>query len=371
LSHAQSQALQTQSQALQTIQDQQGKIITALLPLLPLLQAVPLHIDAVKDKIGETINNAQVTAISRDSENLVGSGPLSSPPASSERIHSKRKRYSIALGEESSDVDSLRPSNRVRVDNDPDVLSSTSTHVSRAPFRAQPIENSVRGYKMNNARLPLPGSVAPSRSIQNQTNRRPSIQNSIISSGFLTSSSKEPNSQTPRRPLADIFRPRNPGSVVMSSEDRYGAVTYLNSINRSRPGLSNAAPSVSPSIARKISLHAGPAVPSLPDFAAPTQVQVQILTDSMGDSVTNSEEPSSENLLPTLVQHPLSSLTSDSTDGSSGSSSDRMLTSDPKSIPAPAPLLPLPASLVQNPALPLLPPRNILSGWRMTRFLCR
>ncbi|KAJ7930050.1 hypothetical protein B0H13DRAFT_2652147 [Mycena leptocephala] len=51
----QSQALQNVSQTLQSLQDQQGKILSALLPLLPLLQAVPVHINSARSSINETM----------------------------------------------------------------------------------------------------------------------------------------------------------------------------------------------------------------------------------------------------------------------------------------------------------------------------
>ncbi|KAI0704084.1 hypothetical protein C8Q76DRAFT_753602 [Earliella scabrosa] len=47
---------QTQSQALQTIQDQQGQILSALLPVLPLLQSVPLHIENARNHVKDSIS---------------------------------------------------------------------------------------------------------------------------------------------------------------------------------------------------------------------------------------------------------------------------------------------------------------------------
>ncbi|KAI0946930.1 hypothetical protein AcV7_009514 [Taiwanofungus camphoratus] len=50
---------QTQTQALQTLQDQQGKMLTALTPILPLLQAVPLHIDNARNRVEEVLRGKQ------------------------------------------------------------------------------------------------------------------------------------------------------------------------------------------------------------------------------------------------------------------------------------------------------------------------
>ncbi|KAI0642442.1 hypothetical protein C8Q79DRAFT_985891 [Trametes meyenii] len=46
---------QIQSQALQTINDQQGQILSALVPIPSLLQAVPLHIDNTRNQIQESV----------------------------------------------------------------------------------------------------------------------------------------------------------------------------------------------------------------------------------------------------------------------------------------------------------------------------
>ncbi|KAF7355542.1 hypothetical protein MSAN_01471300 [Mycena sanguinolenta] len=59
-SQTQSLALQNVVQTLQSFQDQQGKILSALLPVLPLLQAVPAHIDSARSSINETILKASM-----------------------------------------------------------------------------------------------------------------------------------------------------------------------------------------------------------------------------------------------------------------------------------------------------------------------
>ncbi|KAF9477746.1 hypothetical protein BDN70DRAFT_994702 [Pholiota conissans] len=52
------QALQSQMQAVQILLDKQGSILTAVMPLLPLLQALPLHIDGAKTNICENLTKA-------------------------------------------------------------------------------------------------------------------------------------------------------------------------------------------------------------------------------------------------------------------------------------------------------------------------
>ncbi|KAF8647750.1 hypothetical protein AX16_006585 [Volvariella volvacea WC 439] len=50
------QSIQTQLQAMQTIQEQQGATLTALMPLQPLLQSIPTHIDNARTDIMDTIS---------------------------------------------------------------------------------------------------------------------------------------------------------------------------------------------------------------------------------------------------------------------------------------------------------------------------
>nr|GAT58225.1 predicted protein [Mycena chlorophos] len=52
---SQSLALQNALQMLTTVQEQQGQILTALLPLQPLLQAVPAHINSARSSINEAM----------------------------------------------------------------------------------------------------------------------------------------------------------------------------------------------------------------------------------------------------------------------------------------------------------------------------
>ncbi|KAG5724414.1 hypothetical protein E4T56_gene15976 [Termitomyces sp. T112] len=51
-----SQLLQLQSQAIQSLQEQHGTILTSLIPLLPLLRAIPLHIESARNKITDILN---------------------------------------------------------------------------------------------------------------------------------------------------------------------------------------------------------------------------------------------------------------------------------------------------------------------------
>ncbi|OJT14480.1 hypothetical protein TRAPUB_8980, partial [Trametes pubescens] len=58
---------QTQSQALQIIQQQQGQLLAALVPVLPLLQNVPLQIENARDRVKDSILELRQEALARDS----------------------------------------------------------------------------------------------------------------------------------------------------------------------------------------------------------------------------------------------------------------------------------------------------------------
>lgn len=91
LASAQSQALQMQSQTLQTLQDQHVKILTTVVPLLPLLQAVPLHIEKASAQVRELIRGTQPTLAATlrrggpdppapmDNQTQISQAPVSSP----------------------------------------------------------------------------------------------------------------------------------------------------------------------------------------------------------------------------------------------------------------------------------------------------
>ncbi|GJE93323.1 hypothetical protein PsYK624_094820 [Phanerochaete sordida] len=54
---------QTQLKALHAIQDQQVQLLTALAPVLPLLRTIPLHIDAAKADVKQTVRDASDSSV--------------------------------------------------------------------------------------------------------------------------------------------------------------------------------------------------------------------------------------------------------------------------------------------------------------------
>ena len=126
-----SQALQTQIQAIQILLDKQGTIVSAVLPLLPLLQAVPLHIEATRNALNDAISKLTSTQkLTSDSPNqnaaikITGKRKQSQrSPSSSPLAESPCKRRNLT-DEVSKDATPTVQSSREK----PDVTSSVRQH---------------------------------------------------------------------------------------------------------------------------------------------------------------------------------------------------------------------------------------------------
>ncbi|RDB15829.1 hypothetical protein Hypma_003687 [Hypsizygus marmoreus] len=135
-----SQTLQLQSQALQSLQDQQGTIVMALMPLLPLLQAIPLHIESAKNSITDTFKKS---SRSHTTPSSLGyrvnqhprkrtSSTLRSDQGSPSPLSNKRPRVGaqpkdiVQFSGTGDDVceSVTHPGGKRRAPNSPDVLSS-------------------------------------------------------------------------------------------------------------------------------------------------------------------------------------------------------------------------------------------------------
>ncbi|KAJ7068526.1 hypothetical protein C8F01DRAFT_1017954 [Mycena amicta] len=104
----QSLALQNALQMLNAVQEQQGQILTALLPLQPLLQAVPVHIDSARSRINEAMLKMSLKStrtppqshgeMTRKRSFLTSIGPPSSPRGARKkaRLESEHAQYSPA-----------------------------------------------------------------------------------------------------------------------------------------------------------------------------------------------------------------------------------------------------------------------------------
>ncbi|THH27789.1 hypothetical protein EUX98_g6389 [Antrodiella citrinella] len=160
---------QTQTQALQTLQNQQGQLLAALTPVLPLLQAIPLHIDNAKHDVKDAIAQSQrassadlqtflsetTTHLRRNpssnssvSSDLPSSSlpardlPLSSSPSDRPFKNLKRRRMDSPGGPGENDqsgrsVRRVYPSPRASA-SDSQLRSNAATRTPKATSRAAP-----------------------------------------------------------------------------------------------------------------------------------------------------------------------------------------------------------------------------------------
>ncbi|KAF4610992.1 hypothetical protein D9613_006710 [Agrocybe pediades] len=218
------QNLQTQIQAVQILLDKQGSIMTAVLPLLPLLQAIPVHIEALRSGLLESFMNSvslrsasshfQPSRSISSGNNAVSAAtsPLQSLKSASENSLGKRKR---------TDRTALSPSHS----------SASSPTVNReTPYkrtRLQDASNSVDGSTALQASV---GAASPSSLAGAQKGRsssRTDVGANKIASPAVHSSPPAPSEHesvstslsitrrgtfvvpalhnTPRKPLTDII----------------------------------------------------------------------------------------------------------------------------------------------------------------------
>jgi len=94
------------TQALHTIKDQQLQILTAIIPLLPMLQKVPLHIASAEANLKEAIRNAAL------SPNIASTQPMRTGS-----ISGTRKRKLSKNADQHSPSPSVAKKRRIRVDS--------------------------------------------------------------------------------------------------------------------------------------------------------------------------------------------------------------------------------------------------------------
>jgi hypothetical protein len=182
-----------QSQTLHTIQEQQGTIITALMPLLPLLQAIPLHIESARNSVNDTITKSSGIPVHASSYLR---------PARAISSIRREKRSSSTLRSDGPSSPSPRPSKRPRISQlsqRPDqpfkhaeeaasAVKETPPQVKQHPITPDPHpEDRPQGPAQTASSLPLSTATAPS-----SLNRQKS--NAIAA-----------NIKTPRRPFAELF----------------------------------------------------------------------------------------------------------------------------------------------------------------------
>jgi len=361
-------------------------MIAALLPLLPLLQAVPLHIDAAKNTISDRICDFQKlipTEAHRSDKEAVnsrlsssgtvgsGSSSASSPTVLSETTYSRKRKRSCVDLERHCDVDDIDMQSSAGIPVHLDTSSSSSAPVPRIPVQAQPSEPPTEmDNDINYVRLPLPDSISPvlpqlqlqpkstvprtskqqenrRRSSQSQAQPRSHSQNQIIPTSphrpyrSLLPSPSYQTSQTTRRPLTDLVTPVNPETDTSSSNDCMEMVRLkaINAPSHSHPRSTDArtaslnVSNMPPNSNTSVTHH--PLSPQTVRSALSDQNTTTVSTSATMTSMTSSEKSSSESsesTTPPLARKPNSGPkrladSSSSNDGGSGYSMDRTVIS--------------------------------------------
>lgn len=344
-------------------------MIAALLPLLPLLQAVPLHIDAAKNTINERILESQkaapVTSPSGVARLISCSESHSSFTHSQETAHS-RKRKRLRTSHDDFDRDGSQAPDRIlHVHLDPPasktVHAQTHAQTSEHPAEENDNKNDARAVVSDSAtsvelrpqpKWPTSGvltqqnPLCPSKSQSQFQNQTPTpTHRSLVPFS-------SPDSQAPRRPLADLMPiPSSPAPPTDGVQVNYDGRRHFNvgSIDSGTsfldasnvfPGTSVIPRSLSPHTAHPSSVN--PIQTSFPTASTPPPG-----SSSISSSVSSSTAR-------TVAEQPNSSF-ENSHDGSSGYSTNQMLLSGPEPPPQPVPPLLIP--MVLNSAV-----RNIDAG---------
>lgn len=182
------QALQTQIQATQILLDKQGTILSTLAPLLPLLQAVPLHVDALKVHIQESL----LLTHKPTSSNLPSGSRGSHSPAHDSTSGGKRKQSDTATGAVLG-----APLKRRRTGNSPPPVQLAKDHEQNAesPLASREANRLNADACTDPAQLSTsPRDISPGSTASRQRNVTPRTQ-------------QQHAATTPRRPLMDLLLP--------------------------------------------------------------------------------------------------------------------------------------------------------------------
>lgn len=192
--------MQTQSQALQAVQEQQAIMLTHLLPLLPIVQAVPLHIDSLKSHFKETLECALA---------LIKANQMIPPPSPEVPILATGDLLEVS--EKSTGVKRKRPLV-------PEGSERTLVH-------GHDNDSSQEGRKR-------PKFQGPTRSINFSSSGQDSIMGDSPSIGLANITTQRGGSSTPSSPNSEVHttRPARQGCMV-DLTNQGSQPTFLHPLN--------------------------------------------------------------------------------------------------------------------------------------------
>ncbi|KAI0654063.1 hypothetical protein C8Q70DRAFT_1058780 [Cubamyces menziesii] len=130
---------QTQLQAMQTIQDQQGQILTTIGPLLPLLQAMPLHVENARNHVKDAVMDLRQEVLSRMAETSTATGDAYAAPVVS-RISRAESPGLFSSG----DSGFAQQRKKRRLESSLELLDSTGTTGRKRPHDISMLDSSAR-----------------------------------------------------------------------------------------------------------------------------------------------------------------------------------------------------------------------------------
>ncbi|KAJ8473964.1 hypothetical protein ONZ45_g16108 [Pleurotus djamor] len=234
---------QGHNQNLQSIQDQQQAILTAILPLLPLLQALPLRIDSAKDQITANIaqhiaplaqrvesastcfHDSSPTVVHGSSSGPRGTKRLRSPSSSSEVVSPEPQRSGAPLRlprDKKASIDANDPSLPSRSElfdatqNDPRGNASAHADANIPQVHAGPTKDSHRVGTFMPPPSPVPQSQSKITSLFPTSKQLPA---SILSSSSKPQRSRIPLADLPSRSGLTSNNPLHPNAGLALHQD--------------------------------------------------------------------------------------------------------------------------------------------------------
>ncbi|KAI0741728.1 hypothetical protein C8Q80DRAFT_1195826 [Daedaleopsis nitida] len=229
---------QTHCQVLQTIQDQQGQILAAVLPLLPLVQSVPLHVENARNQVKDSVSE-----LSQDVSSLAHAILSSNSQQTSKR---ERSRASDSMDHLTS-----LGSKRRRVDDNGPTSSTSPESMDR--LSARPAVPTVVPAVMPTA--DTPSTAVLSRPSRKTVLRSPLVDLPPSDQRTVTPTTRAANPTTPvviaAQSLTSVSRPLGSSHNSLASSVATPAPRHALSTHP-RPSLSHAATPLVPAGGQKL-----------------------------------------------------------------------------------------------------------------------
>ncbi|KAG1735505.1 hypothetical protein EDB19DRAFT_1075768 [Suillus lakei] len=374
---------------MQAIQDQQHSILTAVLPLLPLVQAFPLHVDQVKTSIADNVSSS-ISRLSRDIGSIVPQSTVAVPASLAENRPTRKRtnswlNYDTHSGCSQSDRPPhyVAPAGSPRIDRHKkprlDSVLSTgspqlvrqSSHTANSPEKhvldlresnADRMTSPACGFVTNNnysaaprhsqiTRMPL-AEILPPASVNHVTAhfRKPTAESSSGLGANLSLNAQRlyPSSQSARHPLPsarahEVIPPKSTAAPNSSN------------IPTAAPNSNNFVPPTTNQKVRKKTPESAPPAPPIPPQPISKAIKLEeVLRSPLRCYISIPPSPLSS-LSPSPTPAPAQSVLKTQVQHAAGGMARRQVT-----FAAPSQVFT--SSALPGPVVPLLPTLNSMSA---------